>query len=70
MTDGIWNIVLIALVSLAALGVIAFISLVNAAAPGGMMCSAGMAGGLLVGFLVFAVIAGAGMLFLHRRPQH
>jgi hypothetical protein len=35
-----------------------------------MMCSAGTAGGLLVGFLVFAVIAGAGMLFLHRRPQH
>jgi hypothetical protein len=75
MTDSVWNIVLIALVALAALGVIAFISFVDMGLTGGTMgrmmsCGVGMASGWLVGFLLIAAIAGAGILLLRRKPQH
>ena len=71
MTDRVWNIVLIALVTLAAAGLIAIISLIDIGLMGGTMsCGVGMAGGWLVGFLLIAVIAGAAILVLRRRPQH
>jgi hypothetical protein len=71
MTDRIWNIVLIVLVTLAAAGLIAIISLIDIGLMGGTMsCGVGMAGGWLVGFLLIAVIAGAGVMLLRRRPQH
>jgi biotin transporter BioY len=75
MTNGVWNIVLIVLVTLAAVGVIAIISFIDMGLMGGTMsrtmsCGVGMAGGWLVGFLFVAVIAGAAILLLRRRPQH
>jgi hypothetical protein len=71
MTDRVWNIVLVVLVTLAAAGMIAIISLIGMGLTGGMMtCGVGMAGGWLVGFLLIAVIAGAAILALRRRPQH
>jgi hypothetical protein len=71
MTDRIWNIVLIVLVTLAAAGLIAIISLIDIGLMGGTMsCGFGIAGGWLVGFLLIAVIAGAGVMLLRRRPQH
>jgi uncharacterized membrane protein len=70
MTDRIWNIVLIVLVTLAAAGMIAIISLIDMGLTGGIMsCGVGMAGGWLVGFLLIAVIAGAAILVLRRRTQ-
>jgi hypothetical protein len=71
MTNSVWNIVVIMLVTLAALGVISFISLVDTGVAGGAVsCGVGMASGWLVGFLLIALIAGAGIMFFHRRPQH
>jgi hypothetical protein len=75
MTDSVWNIVLIVLITLAAVGVIALISFIDMGLMGGMMggmmsCGFGMAGGWLVGFLSIAVIAGAVILLLRQRPQH
>jgi amino acid transporter len=71
MTDRLWNIVLIALVALSALGVISFITLVNTGLMGGMMsCGVGMAGGWLVWLLLIAVVAGAVISLSRRRPQH
>jgi hypothetical protein len=71
MTDRVWNIVLIVLVTLAAAGMIAIISLIDMGLKGGMMsCGVSMAGGWLVGFLLIAVIAGAAILVSRRRPQH
>jgi hypothetical protein len=71
MTDRVWKIVLVVLVSLAAAGMIAIISLIDMGLTGGMMsCGVGMAGGWLVGFMLIAVIAGASILLLRRRPQH
>jgi hypothetical protein len=71
MTDRVWNIVLVVLVTLAGAGMIAIISLIGMGLTGGMMsCGVGMAGGWLVGFLLIAVIAGAAILVLKRRPQH
>jgi hypothetical protein len=70
MTDRVWNIVLIALVTLATAGMIAIISLIDMGMLGGTMsCGVGMAGGL-VWLLLIAVIAGAGAMLLRRRPQH
>jgi hypothetical protein len=70
MTDRVWNIVLIALVTLATAGMIAIISLIDMGLLGGTMsCGVGMAGGL-VWLLLIAVIAGAGAMLLRRRPQH
>ena len=46
MTDRVWNIVLIVLVTLAAAGMIAIISLIDMGLTGGIMsCGVGMAGG-------------------------
>jgi hypothetical protein len=71
MTDRVWNIVLVVLVTLAAAGMIAIISLIDMGLTGGMMsCGVSMAGGWLVGLLLLAVIAGAAILLLRRRPQH
>jgi len=71
MTDRVWNIVLIALVTLATAGMIAIISLIDMGLMGGTMsCGVGMAGGSLVWLLLIAVIAGAGIMLLRRRPQH
>ena len=71
MTDRVWNIVLIALVTLATAGMIAIISLIDMGLLGGTMsCGVGMAGGSLVWLLLIAVIAGAGIMLLRRRPQH
>jgi hypothetical protein len=71
MTDRVWNIVLIVLVTLAAAGMIAIISLIDMGLTGGIMsCGVGMVGGWLVGFLLIAVIAGVAILVLRRRQQH
>jgi uncharacterized membrane protein len=75
MTNSVWNIVLIVLITLAAVGAIAMISFIDMGLAGGTMggmmsCGVGMAGGWLVGFLLIAVIAGAVILLLRRRPQH
>jgi len=71
MTDRVWNIVLIALVTLATAGMIAIISLIDMGLLGGTMsCGVGMAGGRPVWLLLIAVIAGAGIMLLRRRPQH
>jgi uncharacterized membrane protein len=75
MTNSVWNIVLIVLITLAAVGAIALISFIDMGLTGGMMggmlsCGVGMAGGWLVGFLLIAVIAGAVILLLRHRPQH
>ena len=71
MTDRVWNIVLIALVTLATAGMIAIISLIDMGLLGGTMsCGVGMAGGWPVWLLLIAVIAGAGIMLLRRRPQH
>jgi len=71
MTDRVWNIVLIVLVTLAAAGMIAIISLIDMGLTGGMMsCGVGMVGGWLFGLLLIVVIAGATILLLRRRPQH
>jgi uncharacterized membrane protein len=75
MTDSVWNIVLIVLITLAAVGTIALISFIDMGLMGGMTggmmsCGVGMAGGWLVGFLLIAVIAGAVILLLRQRPQH
>jgi hypothetical protein len=71
MTDRVWNIVLIVLVTLATAGMIAIINLIDMGLKVGMMsCGVSMAGGWLVGFLLIAVIAGAAILVLRRRPQH
>ena len=71
MTDSVWNIVLIVLVALATVGAIAVIGFIDMGLMGGMMgCGVGMAGGWLVGLLLTAVIAGASIMLLRRRPQH
>jgi len=59
------------LVTLATAGMIAIISLIDMGLQGGTMsCPVGMAGGGLVWLLLIAVIAGAGIMLLRRRPQH
>jgi hypothetical protein len=69
--DSVWNVVLIVLVTLSAVGVIAIISLIDMGLMGGAAsCGIGMAGGWLVGLPLVAVIVGAAMLLLRRRPQH
>jgi hypothetical protein len=69
-TDSAWSAVLIALVTLSAVGVIAIISLIDMGLLGGTMsCGVGM-GGLLVGLPLIAVIVGASILLLRHRPQH
>lgn len=71
MTDRMWNIVLIGLVTLATLGAIAILGLIDIGLTGGMMgCGVGMAGGWLAGLLLIAVIVGAGVMLLRRSPQH
>jgi len=71
MTDRMWNIVLIALVTLATLGAIAIFGLIDMGLTDGMMgCGVGMAGRWLAGLLLIAVIAGASALLLRRKPQH
>jgi uncharacterized membrane protein len=70
-TDSAWNVVLIVLVTLSAAGVIAIISLIDMGLLGGTMsCGVGMAGGWLVGLPLIALIVGATILLLRRRPQH
>jgi uncharacterized membrane protein len=70
-TDSVWNAVLIALVTLSAVGVIAIISLIDMGLLGGTMsCGVGISGGWLVGLPLIAVIVGASILLLRRRPQH
>jgi uncharacterized membrane protein len=69
-TDSAWSAVLIALVTLSAVGVIAIISLIDMGLLGGTMsCGVGM-GGWLVGLPLIAVIVGASILLLRHRPQH
>jgi len=70
-----WNIVLIVMVTLAAVGTIAVISLIGMGLMGGTMgrmmsCGVGMAGGWLVGLPLIALIVGATILLLRHRPQH
>jgi uncharacterized membrane protein len=69
---GVRNIVLI---TLAVIGAIAVIGFIGMALTGGMMggmmgCGVGMVGGWPIGLLLIAVIAGAAILVLRRRPQH
>ncbi len=68
----VWNIVLIALAVIGAITVIGFIgrALMGVTMGGMMNCGVGMAGGWLVGLLLIAIIAGAVILLLRRRPQH
>jgi hypothetical protein len=59
------------LVTLSAVGVIAIISLIDRGLLGGTMsCGIGMAGGWLVGLPLIALIVGATILLLRRKPQH